>query len=199
MKKISVLLLFFILMFPEFSLQAQEQQFYSQLAQVSSQIEMLSGSFTQTKEVQSLNVKIVSTGTFRYEKNRAIRFDYISPRKMSIVVYEKEVEIITEEKTTVYAFKGQQNAMAEMAQIMNLCMKGFLEELKKNYELSYSSREKGHCVTIRNPENKAGNSFVTIDLCFSNSKYALEEVTVQEKSGYITTYVFSDVNIEASR
>ncbi|MFA5751633.1 MAG: outer membrane lipoprotein carrier protein LolA [Bacteroidales bacterium] len=175
---------------------AQDKDFYAQLAKVSSKIETLSGSFTQIKEVRSLDVKIVSTGTFRYARNRDIRFDYVTPRKMSIVVRDKEVEIITEEKTTVYAFKGQKNAMTEMAQIMNICMKGFLQELGANYELSYVLDDNGHCVTIRNAKKESENSFVSIDLCFDRSEYALNEVVVQEKSGYITTYVFSEVSIE---
>ncbi|MFA5768867.1 MAG: outer membrane lipoprotein carrier protein LolA [Bacteroidales bacterium] len=199
MKKILLLLPVIIAVLPMGKTTAQDKDFYDQLAKVSSKIETLSGSFTQIKEVRSLDVKIVSTGTFRYAKNRDIRFDYVTPRKMSIVVKEKEVEIITEEKTTVYAFKGQKNAMAEMAQIMNICMKGFLHELGTNYELIYLLDDRGHCVTIRNAKTESENSFVTIDLCFGRSKYALKEVVVQEKSGYITTYVFSDVNIESSR
>lgn len=196
MRKILLLLPVILFILPIGKTTAQDKDFYSQLANISSQIEMLSGSFTQTKEVISLDVKIVSTGTFRYEKNKEIRFDYETPRVMSIVVKEKEVEIITEEKTTVYAFKGQKNAMAEMAQIMNICMKGFLKELGTNYELNYKLNEKGHCVTIKNAKKESENSFVSIDLCFDSSKYALKEVVVHERSGYVTTYVFSNVNIE---
>ncbi len=196
MKKVLFLLPVILFIMPIGKTTAQDKDFYTQLAKISSQIETLSGSFTQIKEVRSLDVKIVSTGTFTYVRNRDIRFDYVTPRKMSIVVREKEVEIITEEKTTVYAFKGQRNIMAEMAQIMNLCMKGFLQELGDNYELNYILDDKGHCVSIRNANKKSENSFVRIDLCFDKSKYALEEVTVQERSGYITTYVFSNVNID---
>lgn len=196
MRKILLLLPVILFILPIGKTTAQDKDFYSQLASISSQIETLSGSFTQTKEVISLDVKIVSTGTFRYEKNKEIRFDYETPRVMSIVVKEKEVEIITEEKTTVYAFKGQKNAMAEMAQIMNICMKGFLKELGTNYELNYKLNEKGHCVTIKNAKKESENSFVSIDLCFDSSKYALKEVVVHERSGYVTTYVFSNVNIE---
>lgn len=196
MRKILLLLPVILFILPIGKTTAQDKDFYSQLASISSQIEMLSGSFTQTKEVISLDVKIVSTGTFRYEKNKEIRFDYETPRVMSIVVKEKEVEIITEEKTTVYAFKGQKNAMAEMAQIMNICMKGFLKELGTNYELNYKLNEKGHCVTIKNAKKESENSFVSIDLCFDSSKYALKEVVVHERSGYVTTYVFSNVHIE---
>lgn len=196
MKKCLFLLPVMVFLLPLEKVTAQDKDFYGHLARVSSQIETLSGSFTQTKEIKSLDVKIVSTGTFRYAKNREIRFDYKTPRVMSIVVREKEVEIITEEKTTVYDFKGQKNAMAEMAQIMNVCMKGFLQELDNNYELDYILDHKGHCVSIRNAKKESENSFVRIDLCFDKSKYALKEVVVQEKSGYITTYVFSDVNIE---
>jgi outer membrane lipoprotein-sorting protein len=196
MRKILLLLPVILLILPIGKTTAQDKDFYSQLASISTQIETLSGSFKQTKEVISLDVKIVSTGTFRYEKNKEIRFDYETPRVMSIVVKEKEVEIITEEKTTVYAFKGQKNAMAEMAQIMNICMKGFLKELGTNYELNYKLNEKGHCVTIKNAKKESENSFVSIDLCFDSSKYALKEVVVHERSGYVTTYVFSNVNIE---
>ena len=196
MRKILLLLPVILFILPIGKTTAQDKDFYSQLASISSQIETLSGSFTQTKEIKSLDVKIVSTGTFRYEKNKEIRFDYETPRVMSIVVKEKEVEIITEEKTTVYAFKGQKNAMAEMAQIMNICMKGFLKELGTNYELNYKLNEKGHCVTIKNAKKESENSFVSIDLCFDSSKYALKEVVVHERSGYVTTYVFSNVNIE---
>ena len=196
MKKALFLLPVLLFVLPTDKTTAQDKDFYRQLAKISSGIETLSGSFTQIKEIRSLDVKIVSTGTFRYSRNRDIRFDYVTPRKMSIIVREKEVEIITEEKTTVYAFKGQKNAMAEMAQIMNTCMKGFLQELGNNYELSYVLNDQGHCVSIRNANKESENSFVTIDLCFDKSKYALKEVVVQEKSGYMTTYVFSNVNIE---
>ena len=60
----------------------------------------------------------------------------------------KIVKIITEEKTSTFPLRGQKNAMAEMAQIMNLCMKGQLKELRQTYVLEYENG-KGHRVTIR--------------------------------------------------
>ncbi|MDD2823794.1 MAG: outer membrane lipoprotein carrier protein LolA [Bacteroidales bacterium] len=199
MKKLLICIAFSVF-YPGFTnAGAMQEDFYARLAKISSDIRSLSGTFTQIKEIQSLDVKVVSEGNFSYEKNVEMRFDYLVPRKMSIVVDEKIVKIITEEKTSTFPLRGQKNAMAEMAQIMNLCMKGQLKELRQTYVLEYEKTERGHRVTIRSLKDDPSNAFDRIDLLFGLRNYGLRELVINERSGYRTTYVFSDVITDVQR
>lgn len=179
--------------------QGSGEQFYKELARTSSEIETLSGSFTQTKEFRSPDVKVVSKGTFRYARNREIRFDYTVPYEMSIVVDDLTVKITTREKTNTYPLKDQRNAMAEMARIMNYCMKGLLHELKAGYDLTYTGDGAYHRVLVKNQKDDPGNAFDRIDLKFAREHFALEEMVISEKSGYVTTYVFSGLAVNIVR
>jgi len=179
--------------------QGSGEQFYKELARTSSEIETLSGSFTQTKEFRSPDVKVVSKGTFRYARNREIRFDYTVPYEMSIVVDDLTVKITTREKTNTYPLKDQRNAMAEMARIMNYCMKGLLHELKARYNLAYASEGPDHRVTVSHLKDDPTSAFDRIDLKFAREHFALEEMVISEKSGYVTTYVFSGLAVNIVR
>ena len=178
--------------------QGSEDLFYKELGRASSQIKSLSGSFIQTKEFSSLEVKVVSKGTFRYVRNREIRFDYTVPYQMSIVVDDLTVKITTREKTTTYPLKNQKNGMAEMARIMNYCMKGLLHELKAKYDLAYTSDGPYHRIMITNRKDDPGNTFDRITLKFTREHSALEEMVIHEKSGYVTTYVFSGLAVNVA-
>ncbi|MDD2288882.1 MAG: outer membrane lipoprotein carrier protein LolA [Bacteroidales bacterium] len=178
--------------------QGSEEQFYKELARTSSEIESMSGSFIQTKEFSSLEVKVVSKGTFRYLRSREIHFDYTVPYQMSIVVDDLTIKITTREKTTTYPLKDQKNAMAEMARIMNYCMKGLLHQLKASYDLAYTSDGPYHRVAVTKQKDDPGNTFDRIDLKFAREHLALEEMVIYEKSGYVTTYVFSGLAVNVA-
>ena len=179
--------------------QATEEQFYKELARISREIETLSGSFTQTKEFRSLDVKVVSKGKFHYARNREIRFDYTVPYEVGLVVDDLTVKITSGDKTTTYVLKDQKNAMVEMASIMNYCMKGLLYELKAGYDLAYAGDGPYHRVIVKNLKEDPANVFDRIDLKFTRENYALEEMVISEKSGYITTYVFGNLAVNVAR
>ncbi len=176
--------------------QGSEEQFYKELALKSLEIETLSGSFTQTKEFRSLDVKVVSKGTFRYARNREMHFDYTVPYEMGIVVNDLTVKITSRGKTNTYPLRDQRNAMVEMALIMNYCMKGLLHELKARYNLAYASEGPDHRVTVSHLKDDPTSAFDRIDLKFAREHYALEEMVISEKSGYVTTYVFSGLAVK---
>lgn len=74
MKKLLICIAFSVF-YPGFTnAGAMQEDFYARLAKISSDIRSLSGTFTQIKEIQSLDVKVVSEGNFSYEKNVEMRF-----------------------------------------------------------------------------------------------------------------------------
>lgn len=175
--------------------QTPEEQFYNRLVLVSNDIESVKGDFTQIKEFKALDVKVVSKGSFKYVRNDEIRFDYTEPRVMSIVVDGAIVKIIAGEKTTTYPLIGQRNAMAETAFIMDHCMKGHLHDLRTGYSLDYQDTGRYHKVTVRHRRNVPDNAFESIELLFDKDRYSLEEMAINERSGYVTTYTFTGMTV----
>ncbi|MDD4655494.1 MAG: hypothetical protein PHT08_08825, partial [Bacteroidales bacterium] len=84
MKRFNVLLL--IIAFTGVLAQAQDKSelFFTGLAERSVSVKSFSGDFLQKKKIRLTDREMISKGTVRYEKGSAIRFDYLSPRKMSI-------------------------------------------------------------------------------------------------------------------
>ncbi|HKM31609.1 MAG: outer membrane lipoprotein carrier protein LolA [Bacteroidales bacterium] len=179
--------------------QNTKELFFNNLSQTTTGIEKLSGNFTQEKEFRSLDVRAVSKGLFTYVKNVEMRFDYTEPRIMSMLVDGTSLRVITEEKTTTYSLKSQKNALAEMSKIMRHCMEGHLHELNTEYALTYEAMEKEYLVTVRYLKEDPGNTFEKISLAFDHKNYALVEIVICERTGYVTTYRFSDLRVQPGK
>jgi outer membrane lipoprotein-sorting protein len=145
MKRFNVLLL--IIAFTGIVAQAQDKSelFFTGLAERSVSVKSFSGDFLQKKKIRLTDREMVSKGTVRYDKGSAIRFDYVSPRKMSIVVGKSDLKIITPEKTTTYDLSAQKELSALVA-VMNDCLAGNVKGLSKDCKVEYMEENSAHVV-----------------------------------------------------
>ncbi|NLA15071.1 MAG: outer membrane lipoprotein carrier protein LolA [Bacteroidales bacterium] len=171
--------------------QGNKNEFFGNLSQAMQRVETFSGDFIQEKEFRELEVKVTSKGTFTYSKNTGIRFDYTSPREMSMAADGKAVKITVDGKTTTYSLKAQNNALTEMARIMGECMQGKLYALNSQYNLLYKASDEEYLITILYKKESPENAFENIVLTFDSKNYALVKIEICERSGYVTTYLFS--------
>lgn len=171
---------------------SREELFYSELSRRSSEVTTLKSSFTQTKHVKLLNTKVVSKGKFQYKKGVDTRFDYASPKVMSIIMTNSNLKISTPTKTTTYDF-AKQRSLAELAVIMEACVSGKLRELPAKYKVIYKSAADFHVVTITNLKRSADNPYTMIELHFCLEDYSLRELILYERSEDTTFYSFNNI------
>ncbi|MDD3034191.1 MAG: outer membrane lipoprotein carrier protein LolA [Bacteroidales bacterium] len=171
---------------------SREDLFYSELSRRSAEVSTLRASFIQTKHVKLLNTKVVSNGKFQYKKGIDIRFDYASPKVMSIIMTNINLRISTPTKTTTYDF-AKQRSLAELAVIMEACVSGKLKELPDKYKVIYKSSSNFHIVTITNLKRGADNPYTMIELHFCLEDYSLRELILYERSEDTTFYSFNNI------
>ncbi len=171
---------------------SKEDLFYSELSRRSSEVSTLRASFTQTKYVKLLDTKVVSKGKFQYKKGVDIRFDYATPKVMSIIMTNSDLRISTPTKTTTYDF-AKQRSLAELAIIMEACVGGKLRELPAKYKVIYKSTADFHVVTITNLKRGADNPYTMIELHFCLEDYSLRELILYERSEDTTFYSFNNI------
>jgi len=171
---------------------SREDLFYSELSRRSSEVTTLKSSFTQTKHVKLLNTKVVSKGKFQYKKGVDTRFDYASPKVMSIIMTNSNLSISTPTKTTTYDF-AKQRSLAELAVIMEACVSGKLRELPAKYKVTYKLAPDFHVITITNLKRGADNPYTMIELHFCLEDYSLRELILYERSEDTTFYSFNNI------
>ncbi|MFA5850698.1 MAG: outer membrane lipoprotein carrier protein LolA [Bacteroidales bacterium] len=176
------------------ALKSTEEIFFANLSKQSNDIISITSHFTQTKYLKVIDNKLVSEGTFYYQKRGKIRFDYASPKKMSIIMMPDKLQIVAGEKKTTYDLTTQK-PLAELAAVMEACISGKIRELPKNYFVEYKLEPDSHLIKIKQSKSTAKNPYTCIELRFNLSSYALEQLTLFEKSEDCTIYKFMNITV----
>jgi len=96
---------------------ASIESFKSRIAEESDSITSIESRFTQTKYIRLLSEKIISTGTFSYQKPDKVSLDYQSPVKYLIVINGNKIRIDSDGKTnTIDA--GSNRIMEQMSSLI---------------------------------------------------------------------------------
>ena len=74
------------LIFLLFPFKAVAEITFAQLAQISTSPEMLEGHFSQEKYLYELDVKLISTGVFTYNRGKSIHWDTLEPIRNELVM-----------------------------------------------------------------------------------------------------------------
>jgi len=194
MKRFNVLLL--IIAFTGILAQAQNKSelFFTGLAERSASVKSFSGDFLQKKKIRLTDREMISKGTVRYDKGSAIRFDYLSPRKMSVVVGKNDLKIITPEKTTTYDLSAQKELSALVA-VMNDCLAGNVKGLSKNCKVEYMEENSAHVVNLYPLPGNTSYPYESIVLLFDTTDYSIKEIVLNERSKDITSYQFLNLKL----
>lgn len=168
--------------------------FFAKLSEQSKDLSSITSQFTQTKYLKLLDTKIISEGNFYYKKRGKIRFDYLSPKKMSILMLPEKLQIIASEKKTTYDLSSQKS-LNDLAAVMEACISGNISYLPKDYEAHYELNKDVHIIRIKQLSKNANNPYSLIELRLNLLDYSLEQLTLFEKSEDYTIYSFKNITL----
>lgn len=171
-----------------------EEVFFSRLSRQSSEVFSITSHFTQTKYLTLINNKLVSEGTFYYQKRGKIRFDYTQPKSMSIIMMPDKLQIIASDRKTTYDLSTQKS-LAELAAVMDACISGKIKDLPKDFVAEYRMENDAHVIRITQLNKSVKNPYSLIELRLNLNNYCLEQLTLFEKSDDFTTYNFTNISV----
>lgn len=153
------------------------------------QLTTLSASFTQEKTSALLTDKVVQKGTLNYKSPKQLRWEYTSPKAMTVIFSNGKVLLKTGSTTTTNPNK-MLNEMGTM--LINTINGSFLKE-NPDFSTRYYKNKSGQIVTVLTPINKKIQKYYkNIVITLNGSSHLAEKVVLNEANGDATTIIFTD-------
>lgn len=153
------------------------------------QLTSLSANFTQEKSSSLFTDKVVQKGKLNYKSPKQLRWEYTSPKAMTVIFSNGKVLLKTEKGTT----SNPNKMLGEMGNmIINTINGSFLKE-NSDFSTRYYKNKGGQYVVVLTPVNKKIKTYYkSISITLSNSTFLADKVVLTEVNGDITTITFSD-------
>lgn len=168
------------------------ERFFSALARSSAEVKTVSGTFDQIKHIKVLNQSVSSSGNFYYSRPGNVRFDYISPKAMSIIMTSSNIHIISSKNSSTFSLE-KQKGLSDLAKVMEACMSGDFNSIPNTYKVTYSKVQDSHKLLIEPKVKSKQNPYNKIELFLSDYDYSINELSLYEKSNDITIYKFKGI------
>lgn len=159
------------------------------------QLTTLSANFTQEKTSTLFTDKVVQKGKLSYKSPKQLRWEYTSPKAMTVIFTNGKVLLKNEKGTT----SNPNKMLGEMGDmIINTINGSFLSE-NPNFNTRYYLNKSGQYVVVLKPLNKKLKAYYkSITITLNGSTYLAEKVVLTEVSGDATTIIFTDKKANAS-
>ena len=159
------------------------------------QLTTLSANFTQEKTSTLFTEKVVQKGKLSYKAPNQLRWEYTSPKAMTVIFSNGKVLLKTEKGTT----SNPNKMLGEMGNmIINTINGSFLKE-NSDFNTRYYKNKSGQYVVMLIPVNKRIKAYYkSISITLNNSTYLADKVILTEVNGDATTIIFSDKKANAT-
>lgn len=153
------------------------------------QLTTLSANFTQEKTSSLFTEKVVQKGKLSYKAPKQLRWEYTSPKAMTVIFSNGKVLLKTEKGTT----NNPNKMLGEMGNmIINTINGSFLKE-NSDFNTRYYKNKGGQYVVVLIPVNKRIKAYYkSISITLSNSTFLADKVVLTETNGDATTITFAD-------
>lgn len=168
--------------------------FDSKLKSHSDATETMIADFRQEKSMEMLKNKMVSKGVFKYKKADKIAFLYSQPMVYHMVINNQKLRILSNGKNQIIDLKNNP-VMREVRSLIAASFLGNLSQVGATYKINYFGNKNGIVVVVV-PQSKQLSSVITrITIYFKGSDAEIERLKIEEGSGSVTEYIFTNQRI----
>jgi len=159
------------------------------------QLTSLSANFTQVKTSTLFTDKVVQKGKMQYKSPKQLRWEYTSPKAMTVIFSNGKVLLKTSKGTT----SNPNKMLGEMGNmIINTINGSFLKE-NTDFSVRYYKNKTGQVTASLTPINKKIKAYYkNITIVLNSSTHLADKVVLTETNGDVTTITFSDKKANTS-
>jgi outer membrane lipoprotein carrier protein len=199
MKKYGIILLFFWLITGVGFAQSGKEvavtgsqlgQLTQAISKAHQQLKTLSANFTQEKTSTLFTEKVVQKGVFCYQAPKQLRWEYKSPKALTLLFDDTKVTVLTDKG----AINNPNKMLNEMGKMIINTINGTNMSDNDNFDISYmKNSQDGSYIAILNPFNKKIKAnYSSIKVILNGKDYLAEKVILNESNGDVTTIIFSN-------
>ena len=156
----------------------------------------LSANFTQEKTSTLFTEKMVQKGVFCYQSPKQLRWEYKSPKALTLLFNDTKVTVLTDKG----AINNPNKMLNEMGKMIINTINGTNMSDNDNFDISYlKNNQDGSYIAVLNPTNKKIKAnYSSIRVILNGKNYLAEKVILNESNGDVTTITFSNMKINTT-
>lgn len=160
------------------------------------QVKTLSANFTQEKTSTLFTEKMVQKGVFCYQSPKQLRWEYKSPKALTLLFNDTKVTVLTDKG----AINNPNKMLNEMGKMIINTINGTNMSDNDNFDISYlKNNQDGSYIAVLNPTNKKIKAnYSSIKVILNGKNYLAEKVILNESNGDVTTITFSNMKINTT-
>lgn len=175
---------------------AQLTQLTQAISKAHQQVKTLSANFTQEKTSSLFTEKMVQKGVFCYQSPKQLRWEYKSPKALTLLFNDTKVTVLTDKG----AINNPNKMLNEMGKMIINTINGTNMSDNDNFDISYlKNNQDGSYIAVLNPTNKKIKAnYSSIRVILNGKNYLAEKVILNESNGDVTTITFSNMKINTT-
>lgn len=160
------------------------------------ELKTLSAQFTQEKVSSLLTEKVVQKGKLSYRSPKQLRWEYTSPKAMSVIFSNGKVLL----KTSKGTVNNPNKMLNEMGGLIISTINGSFLTDNANFKARYYKNSKtGKILVVLTPINKRIKAYYSkMTITLDGKSHLAEKVAMHEVNGDVTTITFSDKKVNTT-
>lgn len=171
----------------------QRTQLVNAVSKAHKQLRTLSASFTQEKSSSLFSEKMVQKGIFCYQSPRQLRWEYKSPKPLTMLFDDQKVSLLTDKG----AINSPNKMLNELGKMIINTINGDNICDNTNFDISFlKNSQSGSYTAVLKPINKRIKAnYSSIRVVLNAKDYLAEKVILNESNGDITTLIFTNKKV----
>lgn len=167
------------------------ETFTSVLAGRTSAVESIQASVRQEKYLSVFKAKVVSTGSFAWQKPDRLCLDYKTPSAYKIVIDGDRLLTINAGRSSSASLKGNP-VMSQMRSLMAACMTGDLSLMGGGFSMEYFESPSEYRVEIVPQSEQIRGYIARMVICLDRKDLSVNSLLMYENETDYTGYTFYD-------
>ncbi|MBO4482057.1 MAG: outer membrane lipoprotein carrier protein LolA [Bacteroidales bacterium] len=172
---------------------SQRTQLTEAVSKAHKQLRTLSANFTQEKTSALFAEKVVQKGIFCYQSPRQLRWEYKSPKPLTMLFDDQKVSLLTDKG----AINSPNKMLNELGKMIINTINGDNICDNTNFDISFlKNSQNGNYIAVLKPINKRIKAnYSSIRVVLNGKDYLAEKVILNESNGDITTLIFTNKKV----
>lgn len=171
----------------------QLTQLSQAISKAHQQLKTLSANFIQEKSSALFTEKMVQKGILYYQSPKQLRWEYKSPKALSLLFDDTKVTVLTEKG----AIDNPNKMLNELGKMIINTINGSNMSDNGNFTISFmKNSQDGSYIAVLTPINKKIKAnYSSIRIILNGKDYLAEKVILNESNGDVTTIIFSNKKV----
>lgn len=171
-------------------------EFRMKMSEAAAKTNSLKSDFTQEKNLNVLDEKIISKGIFRFKKQKKVRMEYTTPFKYLFIINGEKITIRDSQKSS--SFSARSNKLFTVINnIIIDCIQGTALD-NKDFTSTVFENDKNYLIVLKPVKKELREYFNDISVSLDKKDLSVSKLDMMEPSGDNTVILFQNKEINAT-